>query len=490
MVDDVSDVTEIIAGAQDDHKKENAFLEESKCAPKTTRSREDDGDAVREDLSKEDADGWGPEEREEGNDHDEDGGLPLYGHMFSDNVEKIEYYRPDGFHPVKIGDMFNQYKVVHKLGYGGFATVWLARDTKEERYVALKIVLGQASQNVADIDIKGLSHVRDCVARGMLAPYIDLPLDHFWFDGPNGRHMCVVSHFHGPSISSFELFPHKLRLGPGHSQRLALQLTQSLAFLHCSDVGIAHGDVTTSNILLELENMDSWSIEKLYKELGEPTKEPVYSYKGGPLGTSAPEHVYERADLTRLAKYATGNLKIVDFGESFFLSDAPEGLGTPARFCSPELMPEKNCGKASDVWALACTIFEMRSGLHLFDAFLGSDGEALGSILDLIGPAPAHLKALGCLEETEASKKALKLKDYAESISTAEIDPESGKVVGTSKISEAEAELLFDLLSSALKYDVGERATAAQLLGHPWFSFVSTKNDILLDMRNGQPIVW
>lgn len=44
--------------------------------------------------------------------------------------EWAESYRPGGFHPVNLGDSFKdgQYRVIRKLGYGSFSTVWLARD--------------------------------------------------------------------------------------------------------------------------------------------------------------------------------------------------------------------------------------------------------------------------------------------------------------------------------------------------------------------------
>lgn len=46
--------------------------------------------------------------------------------------EWVEDYRPGGYHPVLLGDMFNngQYKVLRKLGEGSYSTVWLARDLK------------------------------------------------------------------------------------------------------------------------------------------------------------------------------------------------------------------------------------------------------------------------------------------------------------------------------------------------------------------------
>ncbi len=46
--------------------------------------------------------------------------------------EWIEDYRPGGYHPVHLGDVFHdgQYKVIRKLGEGSYSTVWLARDLK------------------------------------------------------------------------------------------------------------------------------------------------------------------------------------------------------------------------------------------------------------------------------------------------------------------------------------------------------------------------
>ena len=44
--------------------------------------------------------------------------------------EKLWKYRPGGFHPVCLNDTFKngRYKVRHKLGWGGYSTVWLAKD--------------------------------------------------------------------------------------------------------------------------------------------------------------------------------------------------------------------------------------------------------------------------------------------------------------------------------------------------------------------------
>ena len=39
-------------------------------------------------------------------------------------------YRPGGYHPVRIGEVYNnRYEIQRKLGWGHFSTVWLAVDT-------------------------------------------------------------------------------------------------------------------------------------------------------------------------------------------------------------------------------------------------------------------------------------------------------------------------------------------------------------------------
>ena len=46
-------------------------------------------------------------------------------------AEPLDRYRDGGYHPVHLGDFYNggRYKVLHKLGWGGYATVWLLFDT-------------------------------------------------------------------------------------------------------------------------------------------------------------------------------------------------------------------------------------------------------------------------------------------------------------------------------------------------------------------------
>ena len=57
----------------------------------------------------------------------------MTGAFYSEaDAEPQERYRKGGYHPTHLGDTLKngRYKILNKLGWGGYATVWLARDLK------------------------------------------------------------------------------------------------------------------------------------------------------------------------------------------------------------------------------------------------------------------------------------------------------------------------------------------------------------------------
>jgi serine/threonine-protein kinase SRPK3 len=72
-------------------------------------------------------------------------------------------YHPGGYHPISIGDTFDhgRFRVLHKLGFGGSSTVWLARDQWEEggrrRIVTLKAMRADVSSSNSPSEIPELA---------------------------------------------------------------------------------------------------------------------------------------------------------------------------------------------------------------------------------------------------------------------------------------------------------------------------------------------
>ncbi len=56
----------------------------------------------------------------------------LASHPYTCDVdaEPLRRYRPGGYHPIHLGDQLKdgRYKILHKVGWGGYSTTWAARD--------------------------------------------------------------------------------------------------------------------------------------------------------------------------------------------------------------------------------------------------------------------------------------------------------------------------------------------------------------------------
>ena len=160
-----------------------------------------------------------------------------------DKVEDVEMYRKGGFHPIHLADTLKggRYHILHKLGYGGFSTVWLARDEHLQQLVSLKVLTADASEQQKELMMLRYLDER---ARGDLRRNSILSiLDSFSIQGPNGTHTCYVSPVGGPSISQLCDSPGQVagsrRLHVRLARKLAEQLANAVLLLH--SLGIAHG---------------------------------------------------------------------------------------------------------------------------------------------------------------------------------------------------------------------------------------------------------
>lgn len=58
--------------------------------------------------------------------------MDQFSHICDVDAEPLHRYRKGGYHPIGLGDLLKdgRYKILHKLGWGGYSTVWAARDRR------------------------------------------------------------------------------------------------------------------------------------------------------------------------------------------------------------------------------------------------------------------------------------------------------------------------------------------------------------------------
>ena len=213
----------------------------------------------------------------------------------SDNEEQedIGDYCKGGYHPVKIGDLYNsRYHVLRKLGWGHFSTVWLCWDFRALRFVALKIVKSAKHYTEAAADeIKLLLCARDSDPTDDNRFKTVQLLDNFRVTGPNGVHVCMVFEVLGNNLLKLIIKSNYHGIPLANVRTIVKQVLQGLDYLH-RKCEIIHTDMKPENVLL---CVDERHVRHLAKEAAEwqrlgikPSGSAVASVAGTEYGQSAP----------------------------------------------------------------------------------------------------------------------------------------------------------------------------------------------------------
>ena len=227
----------------------------------------------------------------------------------------------------------DRYSIEHELGRGGMATVYLARDTRHDRSVAIKVLEPDlaaafgAERFLREIGIAAqLSHPH-------ILPLID--------SGAAGGLLYYVSPYI-PGGSLRERLDLDGRLALKDALRIVEEVGAGLDYAHRN--GFVHRDVKPENIL-----------------------------------------------------FADGHAVLADFGIA--RAGATPGkpavtavglaLGTPEYMSPEQASGDQNLGSPSDVYSLACVLYEMLTGAPPFDA-----GSARATMAKQIAEAPRPLRAL------------------------------------------------------------------------------------------------
>jgi serine/threonine-protein kinase len=203
-----------------------------------------------------------------------------------------------------------RYTLERELGRGGMATVYLATDRKHKRPVALKVLRPELSLSLGPERFRREIEI----AARLQHPHILTVHD----SGETaGRLWFTMPYVEGESLRVRLL--HQKQLSIGDSLRITREVLQALEYAH--QHGIVHRDIKPENILL------------------------------GPDGSTL----------------------VSDFGVARALNAQDDRLtsdglavGTPAYMSPEQATGDRDVGPASDIYSLACVLYEMLVGLPPF----------------------------------------------------------------------------------------------------------------------------
>uniref|UniRef100_A0A3Q1G618 non-specific serine/threonine protein kinase n=1 Tax=Acanthochromis polyacanthus TaxID=80966 RepID=A0A3Q1G618_9TELE len=161
-----------------------------------------------------------------------------------------------GYHPVKIGDLFNgRYHVIRKLGWGHFSTVWLCWDIQVKNFVAMKVVKSAQHYTETALDeIKLLRCVRESDPNDPNKDMVVQLIDDFKISGVNGIHVCMVFEVLGHHLLKWIIKSNYQGLPLPCVKSIIRQVLQGLDYLH-TKCKIIHTDIKPENILMCVDDV-------------------------------------------------------------------------------------------------------------------------------------------------------------------------------------------------------------------------------------------
>lgn len=426
-----------------------------------------------------------------------------------EEIENLEDYEPGGYHPIDLFDVLDgRFEVVYKLGFGGIAMVWLCYETDAKRWRAIKInAASHSSDDCAELKILKAMKEKSITPEQLFAMHVVVPWEVFWIDGPNGRHLCSVMPVLGPSLSKWR---DDLGIDYDTIDKMSYQFTEGLAFLHKMD--IAHGDFRPANILTKLKpgSLDDITVDEMKDLLDAPYFEEVLT-TDGERSIHAPEDVVTAVHWHRLKHLISGDVAIVDFGESYLASNPPPTMGIPRVYGAPEILFGGTPTILSDIWSLAYALMEFRLG----NSFISSIPAIIWRMEGYSGPVPPEYRsaAMKLIEESRGEplpfhnevhsnlddqslrpitedmeslnairKKSAEGTDFTCPLeitlgariwvnlppTTDEDGLEQSGESGYRRLPPDEVTLFADLLRGMFKYNPEDRSSASQALNHNW----------------------
>lgn len=214
-----------------------------------------------------------------------------------------------------------RYEVLGKLGFGGMSTVYKVRHVVLNKVLALKILHKATQESV-------LRFQQEAKASTMLE-HPNIIRVHEFGSASNELVFMTMDYLEGTSLS--EILKKEGAIAPARATKIFGQICEALA--HAHGKGVIHRDIKPSNIMI-------------VKDSDETEKAIVVDFGIAKIiGTSDGASTGEGANLTR-----TGDI-----------------FGTPS-YMSPEQCEGRRIDAKSDIYSLACVMYEAITGKPPYQA--------------------------------------------------------------------------------------------------------------------------
>jgi serine/threonine-protein kinase len=137
-----------------------------------------------------------------------------------------------------------RYELQRKLGRGGVAEVYLARDQKLDRAVAVKVLFPALASDPGFVE-----RFRAGAQAAAALDHPNIVTVYDWGEA-NGRYYVVMEHVEGDSLA--DVIAREGRLTPQRAAEIAVDVASALGFAQ-RDGGVIHRDVKPANVLVTRE---------------------------------------------------------------------------------------------------------------------------------------------------------------------------------------------------------------------------------------------
>ena len=174
-------------------------------------------------------------------------------------------------------------------------------------------------------------------------------------------------------------------------------------------------------------------------------------------------------------------IKICHFGNACYSNHHFSKDIQTRQYRAPEIILGINYNETVDIWSLACIVFEMITGDYLFeprqkDKTFSKDDDHLAQFIELLDRIPKNFALSG----TE-SKRFFTKKGELGRINSLHKCLLKDVLIKKYHLKKNEAIALNNFLLPMLEYCPEKRASAKQMLNHPWLKMESKSNYIMSD---------